>query len=159
MVYYVEAERFSHDVFSLKYYPRPFKEAKFKYQLAANSNDLHRIIATVHEVGLSLLQEFPYASFGFIGLSTAHKEGRTWLTEPTVPSLRYLMYERYARRVPNADDFDHKAWPAANAYIMINKLHPDRLILEDRIMDMFIRLYNDILDPRIGDHTSHADVG
>ena len=112
--YIVCVEQYKYNVFILKFYPKNWRFSKRKYNLLTNTHEPRRIIGTCINIALSVLDEYPDASFGFIG---ANREN-----EDTCETKRYKVYSTIVATCFSEECFYHKESKERSAYLLINNI-------------------------------------
>ncbi len=112
--YIVYVEQYKYNVFILKFYPKNWRFSKRKYNLLTNTHEPRRIIGTCINIALSVLDEYPDASFGFIG---ANREN-----EDTCETKRYKVYSTIIATWFSEKHFYHKENKEKSAYLLINNI-------------------------------------
>lgn len=112
--YIVCVEQYKYNVFILKFYPKNWRFSKRKYNLLTNTHEPRRIIGTCINIALSVLDEYPDASFGFIG---ANREN-----EDTCETKRYKVYSTIVATYFSEECFYHKESKEKSAYLLINNI-------------------------------------
>lgn len=112
--YIVCVGQYKYNVFILKFYPKNWRFSKRKYNLLTNTHEPRRIIGTCINIALSVLDEYPDASFGFIG---ANREN-----EDTCETKRYKVYSTIVATYFSEECFYHKESKEKSAYLLINNI-------------------------------------
>ena len=135
LTYFVNVERYDFNMYAVKFFQKNHKLSPKKYQILANTFEPRRVIYTCINIMLSVLEQNPQASFGFIG---ANGED-----EDTTNTKRYRVYNKIVASKISTERFHHIENVEKSAYMLINRnelaKHPD---LVERIEDSFIDLYH-----------------
>lgn len=135
LTYFINVERYEYNMYVVKFYQKNHKLSSKKYQILSNTFEPRRMIYTCMNVMLSVLEDNPHASFGFIG---ANSEG-----EDTANTKRYRVYNKVVASKISSEQFKHIENVEKSAYMLINReelaKHPD---LVERIEESFVDLYD-----------------
>ena len=142
-IYIVRAEYHAEDVFVIKFYCKKHRSSEFKYSTIINKGDLGNILITVAKVIPLLLNEFPTASFGFIGARTVDKKSKS--VESFEENQRFVVYKEIVKAKFGNQTFLHLEYPLISAYLLLNRIGTSELkSKEEQIKNMFIRTYPNI---------------
>ncbi|MDI1233297.1 MAG: hypothetical protein PSX81_03330 [bacterium] len=133
--YVVNVEEYKHDVFIMKFFKQNHADSKFRYSILTNEYDARKIIQTCVNIGLHVLQQFPKASFGFLGMPTMKELKRE---DKIFNTKRYRVYEKYATFFFKEENFEHNFDINTSAYFMLNKKQlEDNKHIKKTILQMF----------------------
>ncbi|MBC7391669.1 MAG: hypothetical protein H7329_20915 [Opitutaceae bacterium] len=127
IVYYILAERYSKDIFIIKFYPSRLEGCKEKrYSVLINTGHAERILATCLDLAKNIYLKVPSASFGFIGAPT-------YLTEKDyINTKRFRVYSKIAIDKFGPSTFKHYSDPHQSSYLLVNsKIENQREFLEN----------------------------
>ncbi|RQE06516.1 hypothetical protein D2S45_03220 [Prevotella intermedia] len=110
--YIVLVEEYEHNVFAVKFYPKMWRLSKYKYQMLTGTNEPRRIINTCINIMISIYNENPKASFGFIGVNRKNEKPNE--------TKRYKVYSTIIATYFNDKYFLHKENKEKSAYLLIN---------------------------------------
>lgn len=128
--YIVLVEQYEHNVFAIKFYPKKWSNSKRKYQLLTGTNEPRKIINTCINVMLSIYEENPDASFGFVGANR--------IDESPNETKRYKVYSTIVATYFSNEFFFHKENKEKSAYLLINnKSLSNNPTLVKKIEDFF----------------------
>lgn len=140
--YIVRAELHECDVFTVKFYPNSLKHSDYKYSLLTFKHDVPRIIMTVAQVVVVLLDQFPNACFAFYGSPTFDKTRKQF--EQGSLNKRYRVYFEFVKRAFGTGTFAHFTYFDLNGYLLVNRNHKDVDRKEQEIAQMFIETYQQL---------------
>lgn len=143
--YIVRAEYHQEDVFAVKFYCKKDRRSDYKYSKIVNKGDLGNIVISCLKVIPILLQEYPTASFGFIGARSYDIAGN--LIEPVSQTQRYTIWSDVVKKKIGNVTFAHFKFPEASGYLLLNRWSSSSI--EDKvnaIKRMFIDTYADFPD-------------
>lgn len=143
--YIVRAEYHVEEVFAIKFYCKKDKRSDIKYSKIVNKGDLGNIVISCLKVIPILLQEYPTASFGFIGARSYDSSGD--LVEPISKTQRFTIWSDVVKKKIGQVTFSHFEFPEASGYLLLNrrsKINEDEGIRA--IKRMFIDTYSDFPD-------------
>ena len=136
ITYIVRVEMYKYNIYAVKFYPKQFRHSKNKYRIATNTFEPRRIINTCINIMLSIYEENPMASFGFIGANGLNENS-------TNCTKRYRVYSRIMATYFSSERFYHKENKAKSAYMLINKksLRQDENLIS-KIESFFMEQYD-----------------
>lgn len=136
LTYIVRVEEYPQHVYAIKFYLKNHRNSPNKYRLMTNTNEPRRIINTCVNVMLSIYEEDPKASFGFIG-SNGIDEDTYCCTK------RYRIYTKLMARYFSNEKFKHLENKGKSTYIMLNKaaLQQNPNMIDD-MREFFSRNYD-----------------
>lgn len=134
LVYIVRVEEYKHNIYAVKFYQKNHSLSKDKYRIMTNTNEPRRIINTCINIMLSIYQNNPKASFGFIGANG--------FNEDVCCTKRYRVYSRIIATYFSDKYFYHKENIEKSAYMLINNIAlTENPNLVKQIEDFFIDQY------------------
>jgi hypothetical protein len=142
--YILKAEYHEQHVFALKFYAQKDSKSDYKYSHIINRGDVYNILITCLKVIPIILQEYPGASFGFIGSRTIDPISQT--VEGYENTQRFRVYSKMVEDTIGYATFEHYTYEMVSGYLLINKSHSNVTDKEKLIREMFITTYNNLLD-------------
>ncbi len=143
--YIIRAEYHQEEVFAIKFYCKKDRRSDFKYSKIVNRGDIGNIVISCLKVIPILLQEFPNASFGFVGARSYDRTGN--LVEPISKTQRFIIWSEVVKKKIGQVTFSHFEFPEASGYLLLNRKsvisEAERIELMKR---MFIDTYSDFPD-------------
>jgi hypothetical protein len=140
--YILHADYHEENVFALKFYAQKDKRDDHKYSRITNKGDVFNILITCLRVVPVILQEYPSASFGFIGSRTIDRQSRT--VENYQNNQRFRVYNGVVAGTIGEQTFAHYSYEEVSGYLLINRATPDIDAKEQLIIRMFSDTYNDL---------------
>lgn len=135
LTYMVRVERYEYNMYAVKFYQKNHRHSDKKYQLMSNTFEPRRILYTVMDIMLGILNENNRASFGFIGANCEN--------ESTENTKRYRVYNTLVATKVSNEIFKHVEDRKTSAYMLVNRKeleeHPD---LIEKIEKTFAELYD-----------------
>lgn len=139
--YIVEVEKFEHEIFLLKYYPKKYSKDKNRFNVLTNEEKLgaFKIFDTCVQIGLEILEKNPEASFGFIGSATLEEKEKNNFFN----TKRFRIYSHIATAYFNPEHFDHTLVKEQSLYLIANrrKVVAKASFIKD-VISMFHNAYN-----------------
>ncbi|MGJ1211942.1 hypothetical protein [Sphingobacterium multivorum] len=148
--YIVTADYHFHDFFAIKFYPQRLSKLEYKYSKITNSGDVQNILITCLKVLPILLEQYPNASFGFIGARSYDKSrvsGREGRWEPEVKTQRFRLYTYIAKKKIGNVTFQHFQYPEISGYMFVNRNCEDVDVRERELIEMLSNCYEHISNP------------
>ena len=142
--YVLRADYHAENVFAVKFYAQQHKHSDYKYSKLTNKGDVIRILITCLSVIPPLLDEFPGASFGFIGSRTIDKVSRR--VEGFNRTQRFRVYRKIVNETIGPDTFEHFEYPDISGYLLINRDSENIEEKERILIRMFSDTYENLLD-------------
>jgi hypothetical protein len=144
LIYILTAEYHREDVFAIKFYAKKHRASDYKYSRIINKGDCGNILITCAKAVPMLLQDFPTASFGFIGSRTV--DIRSKRVEHIEENQRFLCYRYIVQKKFGDQTFVHYEYPAISGYLLLNRACDDIEEKEQRIGLMFSETYQYVPD-------------
>lgn len=133
--YLVTLEEYQHNLYVLHYCLEEHMDNTDKFNELTNTGPVRarKIIATCVQIGLSMYEKNPLASFAFIASLTTKELDKKNFTIP-----KRLSVNRYfALSFPESKNFTHSYSDAQNFYLMLNKRYEQQEpAAMSKIMDM-----------------------
>lgn len=142
--YVLTADLHEGDFFAIKFYAKKDKKSNNRYSKVINKGDVSNILVTCATTVPVLLKKFPNASFGFIGSRTIDNKSNK--IEGSGDNQRFRVYTYHIHQLIGDITFKHIAYKEASSYILLNKKSDNLNVLENRIKDMIVRTYPNILN-------------
>jgi hypothetical protein len=143
--YIIRAEYHEQDVFAVKFYCKKDRKSDYKYSRIINKGDVGNIVISCLNVVPILLQNYPTASFGFIGARTYDPKKKVF--EPLENTQRFKVWSYVVERKIGINTFKHLTFPQASGYLLLNRNSPEvETQKEDLIKGMFLDTYSDFPD-------------
>lgn len=142
--YILRADYHEEDVFAIKFYCKKDKRSTYKYSKIVNKGDLGNILITCAKAVPLLLQQFPTASFGFMGARTLDKASGK--VESYAHTQRFRVYSNIVALKFGKVTFEHIEYPEVSGYILINRQSGNIIAKEAAIKSMFVATYNNLPD-------------
>ncbi len=143
--YIIRAEFHKEEVFAIKFYCKKDRRSDFKYSKIVNKGDIGNIVISCLKVIPILLQEYPKASFGFVGARSY--DSSTSLVEPISKTQRFVIWSEVVKKKIGQVTFSHFEFPEASGYLLLNRKSSlsdaERIGL---IKKMFIETYSGFPD-------------
>ncbi|MFT4202331.1 MAG: hypothetical protein QM610_00320 [Chitinophagaceae bacterium] len=140
LFYIVRCEYHREDVFAVKFYCKKDRHSDYKYSKLTNKGDVGNILVTCLKVIPLLLQEYPNASFCFVGASRL-VENRS---EGMKRNIRFRIYSDVARNLIGSVLFTHYSNGDISSYLLLNNNCKDREEHKNAIQQMFADTYREI---------------
>jgi len=143
--YVLTADYHEEDVFAVKFYAKMHRKSEFKYSLIVNRGDLGNILMTCLKVIPLILQEYPNASFGFIGSRSYDRKSKT--LENYQNTQRYNVYTYLVNKTIGHKTFQHYQYDELSGYLLVNRKNLWNIQVKERaIAKMFALTYNNLPD-------------
>lgn len=142
--YILRAEYHSEDVFALKFYAQKDSKSEYKYAHILNKGDIFNILITCLRSVQVILNDYPTASFGFIGARTIDPISNR--AEDFENTQRFRVYSQIVMSTIGDDTFAHFTYESVSGYLLVNRNAGDFDNKEQLITQMFIRTYENLLD-------------
>ncbi len=139
--YVLNADYHEEDVFVVKFYSKRHKGSDNKYNKILNKGDLGNILITCLRVVPMLLNDYPTASFGFIGSISIDKKR---LQENYNNNQRFRVYSYIATQKIGSETFQHYRYSEISGYLLVNRKNENTDSKEADIKKMFAKTYNEI---------------
>lgn len=139
--YIAVVEEYEFQVFIVKFFPVSHKLSDKKYNVIFNDYDAPRVIRTCIDIMLDILADKPLASFGFIGANTI-SNGES---EGEANTQRFRIYTKLMLNFFAKTAFSHLEEPSISAYLMVNKKNKNFEELTPKIVEMFQKVYPDLI--------------
>ena len=140
-VYIVHVEEYELNFFAIKFFLQKHRLSKSRYKFLTYEYDARNILDTCIRIGLEVLNKYPNASFGFLGMPTPTEDKRPE-NEKYFNTKRHRTYLSYTAFFFNPDSFTFHVNKGISSYFLINKqqenLNPNLL---NKILDMFTDNY------------------
>jgi hypothetical protein len=140
--YILHADYHEEDVFALKFYAQKDSKDDYKYSRITNKGDVFNILITCLRVVPVILQDYPTASFGFIGSRTIDRASGT--VEDYQNTQRFRVYCGIVAGTIGEQTFAHYTYEEVSGYLLINRAAPDIDAKEQLISRMFSATYNEL---------------
>lgn len=117
--YLVTVEEYQHNLFVLKFCLENHKdnEDKFNVQINIGYAQAKKVILTCVQIGLSIYEKNPLASFGFVASPTADELDKTGFTN----TKRLLVYKPFVQLFFQPENFAHSHSEQHSSYLILNK--------------------------------------
>lgn len=116
--YLVEVERYTQNIYILKFYKRSNKNSKERFNLLSNEGRCSRIIGTCFSIFLDIYNTNAKASFGFIGAYTI--DPKTGNIEGKGNTKRYRIYTRAMINYFGEKTYTYYDDPAQSFYLAVS---------------------------------------
>lgn len=140
--YVIHADYHDENVFALKFYAQKDSKDDYKYSRITNKGDVFNILISCLRVVPLILQDFPAASFGFIGSRTIDRVSGT--VEDYRNTQRFRVYCGIVAATIGEQTFAHYSYEEVSGYLLINRAGPDIDAKEQVISRMFAATYNEL---------------
>jgi len=137
--YTVELERYHYDIFIIKFYRTKDGKNKNKFNIITNENNCTRIILTCIRILLSVLEDYPAASFGFVGANTIKTE--SGYVENKRNTKRFRVYKTAMENLVGEQLFHHSMDEFHSTYLMVNSKNESPIEILEKAKKMFEKLY------------------
>ena len=127
--YILNAEYHDGDVFAIKFYCKKDRGSEFKFSKIVNKGDLGNILITCAKAVPILLEQYPTASFGFIGSRTVdiNKKVEDFNSNQRFRTYKYIIKEKFGTQT-----FEHVVYPQISGYLLLNRSSSENLQLKER---------------------------
>lgn len=142
--YILTAEYHLCDVFGIKFYCKKDRHSDFKYSRIINKGDLGNILITCAKVVPLLLNDYPEASFGFLGSRSVDSKSKTIENYDT--NQRFKTYSYIIQKKFGVLTFEHIEFPKISAYLLVNRECKDVKKREAEIINMITENYEYLPD-------------
>lgn len=117
--YLVTVEEYQHNVYVLKYCLERHQDNNDKFNILTNIGytKAKKVILTCFQIGFSIYDRNPLASFGFIASPTIKELGKTGFNT----TKRLLIYKYFIPCLPLKENFTHLCYEEQSSYLMLNK--------------------------------------
>jgi hypothetical protein len=139
LIYIINADYHSFDVFAIKFYVKQHRRSEYKYSKITNKGDLINILISNAKIIPELLKNYTTASFGFIGSRTIDQKSRK--IEGVVLNQRFRIYRRLVSAIIGTKTFEHFEYVDISGYLLINKADCNIKLKEKEIKKMFTQTY------------------
>jgi len=143
-IYILNADYHEEDVFAIKFYAKKDRHSDYKYSRLTNKGDVANILISCLKVIPIILQNYPGASFGFIGARTIDKVSKR--VEGFNNTQRFRVYRKIVELKIGFHTFDHYVYEAVSGYLLINKANVALESKEKTIIKMFADTYQNLPD-------------
>jgi hypothetical protein len=130
--------------FALKFYAQKDSKSDFKYSNSINRGDVFNILITCLNAIPIILDDYPGASFGFIGARTIDQVSKR--VEDYEKTQRFRVYSQLVADMIGDKSFAHFTYEKVSGYLLINKDLPGVKRKENLIKRMFTTTYINLLD-------------
>lgn len=144
--YILHADYHEGDFFAVKFYCKKDRHSDFKYSKIINKGDVGNILMTCVKVIPLLLNDYPEASFGFIGSRTVDEISRK--VESFINNQRFRIYRQLIPLKFGEKTFAHFAYEQISGYLLINRRCDDIKGKEKELIRMLAATYNNLPDIR-----------
>lgn len=129
--YLIELERYSHEVYGIKFYPKAWTNSPHRYSRLTGNGLPQPIIRTCLQVMVDRLELRPNASFAFISEAIQGESKRN--------TKRHRVYQQVMENFFPGSRFYHVSYEAQSAYLLFNRNQPRSLIptIEQLFQDLF----------------------
>jgi hypothetical protein len=142
--YLVEVEVYSYEIYIIKYYLKKNKSNPLRYNLLTNEQKCAKVISTCIRIMLSIYNENPSASFGFLGAHIV-KTDINYIEAKNV-TKRFRVYRDAIVRLFGLETFTHHRDFEHSTYLMISNKNKDVEDVKEKAKKMF-----DDIFPELGD--------
>lgn len=142
--YIVRAEYHEEDFFALKFYCKKDRRSDYKYSKIVNKGDVFNILITCLKAVPFILQDYPTASFGFVGARSIDKASKRF--EPYSNTQRYKVYSQLVKTKVGQVTFKHIKYDDISGYLLINRNAANFTDKEALVKYMIAQTYVDILN-------------
>ena len=142
--YVLTADLHKNDFFALKFYAKKDKRSDNRYSKVINKGDVGNILVTCARVIPIILDQFPNASFGFIGSRTIDFYADK--VEGYQNNQRFRLYAYHIPQLVGHKTFEHREYNEVSSYMLLNKNISDLNKLEKNIRTMIVNTYPNILN-------------
>ena len=139
--YIVNAERYTGDVFALKFYCKKDRKSIYKYNKVINKGDVKNILFTCAGVLPIILSNYNAASF-FLACSGRY-DPRSESIEPHQANKRFKVYHLLADEWIGEKTFQHFIYEQISCHLWVNRNNADVDVKEREIVAMLRRTYID----------------
>jgi hypothetical protein len=144
-IYILHADFHEENVFAIKFYAKKDRASDYKYSRLTNKGDVGNILITCLKAIPIILQDYPEASFGFIGSRTIDKASRT--AEDYQNNQRFRVYRKIVEQKIGFNLFEHYVYEAISGYLLVNKLTRQAINTREKaIVKMFEKTYQNLPD-------------
>jgi hypothetical protein len=140
--YILHADYHEGDFFAVKFYCKKDRHSDFKYSKIINKGDVGNILMTCVKVIPLLLNDYPEASFGFIGSRTVDEISRK--VESFINNQRFRIYRQLIPLKFGQKTFAH--FEQISGYLLINRRCDDIKRKEKELIRMLAATYNNLPD-------------
>lgn len=133
--YNVIVEQYDFSTYIIKFYLNKHKNRHNRFELLTALNECSRVLCTVSRVLRELLNDDPFASFGFIGSPCQGEEKNN--------TKRFRLYKMIVENFVSPIQFTHHTLMAKSAYLLLNKDNTESNLL-NKIELYFASLYPDL---------------
>jgi len=140
--YILHADYHEENVFALKFYAQKDSRDDYKYSRITNKGDVFNILISCLRIVPIILNDYPGASFGFIGSRTVDRISGT--VEDFRNTQRFRVYCGVVESTIGHHTFAHYTYEEVSGYLLINKAAPDVELCEQAISKMFAATYNEL---------------
>lgn len=132
--YIVEVEQYDYNVYVVKFYCAQHKEYGNRYAVLTGYNDTFRILSTLIDIIMNILNKDPKATFAFKAEPCAGEEISN--------NKRYKVYAQLIANYVGVEKFEHSNIEDRSCYVLMNRNiageHPD---LPSKVEKMFSSIY------------------
>jgi len=138
--YIVVVEMYKYSTYVIKFYPVSHKLSPKKYNILLNDRHPAPVIRTCVNIMLAILHQNDTANFGFVASNTI--EGK--YIEPKYYNQRFRIYKKLMSYWFPDNLFLHTINEANSTYLLLNRKNQNLEALTERIVEMFIRNYEEL---------------
>jgi len=141
--YILTAEYHDEGVFAIKFYCKKDRNSDHKYSKIVNKGDLGNILVTCAKAVPLLLEDYPDASFGFIGSRSVDSKSRTiegYNSNQRFRTYRYIVQEKFGNKT-----FEHIEYPTISGYLLLNRrsfndIEYKKALISSMVRDTYVYL-------------------
>lgn len=142
--YILHADYHEEHVFAIKFYAKKDRNSEYKYSKLTNKGDVANILITCLKSIPLILNDYPNASFGFIGSRSIDVKSNT--VEGFSNNQRFRVYRKIVEQKIGFSVFDHHVYESVSGYLLINKTVNQKPDKEKAIITMFTSTYQNLTD-------------
>jgi len=129
-------EEYAYNVYIIKFYLKSHINSPKRFNLLTKDFDTARKLGTCLQIMLSIYEDDPLASFGFIGAAIIDEEKK----ENTANTQKYRVYSTIVKNLFSDRLFIHAYNKEKSAYTIINRNNPEPDLI-DKVQKMFADYY------------------
>jgi len=138
--YLIEVEQYPYQIYVFKFYRRIHKKNKHRFNLMTNEGKCSRIVGTCFSIFLTIFENNPLASFGFLGSHTIDEAKH--IIEPKNETRRFVVYRQAVQNYFGMETFTHFEDTGTSIYLSISNKNEDVFGIADKAAN----LINQLLD-------------
>lgn len=137
--YIVEIEHFGKHLIAVKFFPKDFRNSKFRYSMMTNDYEPRTIVYSCLYVVKHYIDSDPLLSFGFVAASDIDEK-----KQQTPVNRRFSVYRKIMNLFFGTQTFLHIQDASRRVYLLVSKKSlADSVVTIEQFEDLLNRLYTE----------------